>query len=179
MANDPELKIKISAQVADLTAQLDRVKTELRQLGEAGDAAGRRSGAGLSAMGAGAARAAAAIGVAVAGAAIFVKRSIDAADATGILAGKLGITTEALSKLQYAAKLSDVSQQSLEAGLRGLTKTLLAATDPASSAAESLAAIGLSARDVLDLPADQQIGAIADALSRVENPSLQAGLSHL
>lgn len=177
MANDPELKIKISAQVADLTAQLDRVKTELRQLGEAGDAAGRRSGAGLSAMGAGAARAAAAIGVAVAGAAIFVKRSIDAADATGILAGKLGITTEALSKLQYAAKLSDVSQQSLEAGLRGLTKTLLAATDPASSAAESLAAIGLSARDLLDLPADQQIGAIADALSRVENPSLQAGLS--
>ena len=65
----------------------------------------------------GAAKWAAAAGAAAAGGvAVLLKSSIDMADQTGILAGKLGITTEALSKLQYAAKLSDVSQAALESG---------------------------------------------------------------
>lgn len=185
MANDPELNIRISAELADLRAKLDTAQRQLRALGETGHAAGRRASAGVDGIGASvgtmarslarAGAVAAAAGVALTGA--FVKSAIDSADATGVLAGKLGITTEALSKLQYAAKLSDVSQQSLEAGLRGLAKTLTAATDPADEAAEALAAINLSAEDLLKLPADEQIGAIADALSRVENPALQAGLS--
>ena len=177
MVTDSDLKIKISAQVADLTEQLNRVKAELKSLGAAGASAGAQADAGLSGLGKNAAKAAAAIGVAVGSAAYFVKSAIDAADATGILAGKLDITTEALSKLQYAAKLSDVSQQSLESGLHGLTKTLTAALDPASGAAKALDAIGLSAAALLDLPADQQIGVIADALQRVENPALRGGLA--
>lgn len=107
----------------------------------------------------------------------LVKSSIDSADATGILAGKLGVTTEALSRLQYAAKLSDVSQGALESSLRKLATTLVSATDPASKAAKALGAIGLSASELLNIPADQQIARIGDALSRVENTSTRAALA--
>jgi hypothetical protein len=111
------------------------------------------------------------------GAALFVKSAIDQADAAGILAGKLGITTEALTKLEYAAKLSDVSQQALEGGLKKLTVTLTNAQDPASKAAQALSAIGLSASELIALPADQQLGRIGDALNTVENASQRAALA--
>lgn len=117
----------------------------------------------------------AAAGVAASGA--LVKTAIDSADATNILAQKLGISTEALSKLEYAAKLSDVSQASLEGGLKRLTKTLVDAQDPASKAASALGSIGLSSRELLSLPADEQLGAIADALARVQNQSERAAIA--
>lgn len=114
---------------------------------------------------------------AAAGAAVFVKSAIDQADAAGILAGKLGITTEALTKLEYAAKLSDVSQSALEGSLKKLSVTLTNAQDPASKAAQAFNAIGLSARDLIALPADQQLGRIGDALNNVENQSQRAALA--
>ena len=114
----------------------------------------------------------AAAGLAAAGiAGALVKSSIDAADATNILAGKLGITTESLSKLQYAAKLADVEQASLESGLKKLSRTLVDAADPASAAAKAFSAIGLSAAEIIKLPADVQLQKIADALGQVENAS--------
>jgi hypothetical protein len=114
---------------------------------------------------------------AAAGAAVFVKSAIDQADAAGILAGKLGITTEALTKLEYAAKLSDVSQSALEGSLKKLSVTLTNAQDPASKAAQAFNAIGLSARELIALPADQQLGRIGDALNNVENQSQRAALA--
>lgn len=114
---------------------------------------------------------------AAAGAAVFIKSAIDQADAAGILAGKLGITTEALTKLEYAAKLSDVSQSALEGSLKKLSVTLTNAQDPASKAAQAFNAIGLSARDLIALPADQQLGRIGDALNNVENQSQRAALA--
>lgn len=114
---------------------------------------------------------------AAAGAAVFIKSAIDQADAAGILAGKLGITTEALTKLEYAAKLSDVSQSALEGSLKKLSVTLTNAQDPASKAAQAFNAIGLSARELIALPADQQLGRIGDALNNVENQSQRAALA--
>lgn len=104
-------------------------------------------------------------------AAALTKSAIDSADATGILAGKLGITTEALSKLQYAAKLSDVSQQALEIGMRTLSRTLTEAAGGSKAAAKAFSDLGLSAEQLIKLPADQQLGAIADALNNVGNMS--------
>ena len=120
---------------------------------------------------------AASAAAAAAGSVLFIKSAIDQADAAGILAGKLGITTEALTKLEYAAKLSDVSQSALEGSLKKLSVTLTNAQDPASKAAQAFNAIGLSARELIALPADQQLGRIGDALNNVENQSQRAALA--
>lgn len=110
-------------------------------------------------------------------AASMIKSAIDSAEATGILAGKLGITTEALSKLQYAAKLSDVSQASLETGMKKLARTLTDAASGSAAATKAFDALGLSAEEIINLPADEQLGRIADALNAVENASQRAALA--
>jgi hypothetical protein len=162
-----------------LTAeQLDSLNTKVKATGSStfklsGDWQKQLGGMAVSAAKWGAATAAAA----AAGTALFVKSAIDQADAANILAGKLGITTEALTKLQYSAKISDVSQQALEGGLKKLTVTLTAAQDPASKAAQYLSALGLSARELIALPADQQLGRIGDALNNVENQSQRAAIA--
>lgn len=158
--------------------QLDSLNTKIKTTGSStfklsGDWQEQLGGMAVSAAKWGAATAAAA----AAGTALFVKSAIDQADAANILAGKLGITTEALTKLQYAAQLSDVSQQALEGGLKKLTVTLTNAQDPASKAAQYLAALGLSARELIALPADQQLGRIGDALNNVENQSQRAAIA--
>ena len=162
-----------------LTAeQLDSLNTKVKSTGSStfklsGDWQKQLGGMAVSAAKWGAATAAAA----AAGTALFVKAAIDQADAANILSQKLGITTEALTKLQYAAQLSDVSQQALEGGLKKLTVTLTAAQDPASKAAQYLSALGLSARELIALPADQQLGRIGDALNNVENQSQRAAIA--
>ena len=135
-------------------------------------------GESIGGAAAGAAKWAAAAGAAAAGGvAVLIKSSIDMADQTGILAGKLGVTTEALSRLQYAAKLSDVSQQSLESGMKRLSRTLTESAAGTGEAAKAFEALGLSAKDLINLPVDQQLGAIGDALNTVENASQKAAIA--
>lgn len=64
----------------------------------------------------------------VAGAALTfaasIKGAIDAADQMNKLAQRTGIATEQLSQLQFAAKLSDVSTESLTAGIKKLNLSI-------------------------------------------------------
>jgi len=68
------------------------------------------------------------------------KAALNFADDIGKMAQKVGMTTEALSKLTYAAKLSDVSMQELQVGVQQLSKNMEAGS-------EGLAALGISATD--------------------------------
>ena len=54
----------------------------------------------------------------------MIDDSLDAADATGKLAQKLGLSVESLSKYQYAAKFSAISIGELNAGLSALVRRL-------------------------------------------------------
>ena len=53
------------------------------------------------------------------------KAAIDFADAVGKTAQKVGTTTKALSELNYAAKLSDLTFSDLETGMRFLSKSMV------------------------------------------------------
>lgn len=68
------------------------------------------------------------------------KAAIDYADTIGKTAQKIGMTTEELSRLNYAAKLSDVTLGELQVGLGQLSKNMEAGS-------EGLAALGISATD--------------------------------
>ena len=64
-------------------------------------------------------------GVAAAGSlALLVKRSIDAADAIAKTADAIGISTDALQELRFAADLSGVSVESLDKALKFATKAI-------------------------------------------------------
>ena len=77
----------------------------------------------------------------------FVKSQIDAADATGKMAQKVGISVEELSKLQYAAKLADVDTGQLQTGLVKLSKGMVEAANGTGQARNALSAMGISVKN--------------------------------
>lgn len=68
------------------------------------------------------------------------RAALNYADEIGKMAQKVGMTTEELSKLNYAAKLSDVSLSELQVGVQQLSKNMEAGSD-------GLEALGISATD--------------------------------
>lgn len=89
-------------------------------------------------------------GIASVGAALAssLKGAVDQADKLSKSSQKIGIPTEQLSALKYAADLSDVSMESLEKSVSKLSRTMTeAAAKPTSEAANAFRALGVSVTD--------------------------------
>lgn len=101
MADNAELKVKISAQVADIKAALDRLQTELKDTGAAGERAGKKVQTGIEGITSAAKRAALALGAFItAYAAIRTGTAIiKAADDFQKLEARLKLTTK--SEIEY------------------------------------------------------------------------------
>jgi hypothetical protein len=119
MAQVSGIEVRFSGNTADLEKSVGRANSAIS--GFAKSAAAGLAGA-LS------------VGVFVAAG----KAAINYADSIGKMSQKIGMTTEELSKLNYAAKLSDVSLGELQGGLQLLSKNMEAGSD-------GLAALGISA----------------------------------
>lgn len=78
---------------------------------------------------------------------VWIKQSIDAADAAAKAAQGLGVTTEALSGLQFAAELSGVSNEKLSDSLKDLNKNIYEASIGTKTQADAFDALGVSVRD--------------------------------
>lgn len=108
----PEIKVKIDADTTGLTKGLAAATEKLTKFGKVAGAA---------------------IGVAVVGAAAglaaLTKAAIDNADELSKVSQKMGITVEALSRLQYAAKLSGVELSGLQTGMNALARNMAAGSE--------------------------------------------------
>lgn len=156
---------------AVLSSFADKAKEKFSSAGKANEEAGAKtekaaesaSGAiGKIAVAAGAATTAAlAFGTAM------LRSGINAADAAGETAKKLGVTTEFLTAMQYAASLSSVSTEQLNGALASMVRNLSKAADNAGPAKKAIKELGLDAKELETLGPEQAILRIADALDRV------------
>lgn len=104
----------------------------------------------------------------------------EAADRLGDLkdaASAIGITTDALQQLRYAAQLNGVDAATLQTALDKLTKNLGSAAMGGSAAKKSLDELGLSASALTSIPMQDALGIIADKLAGIENPAQRAALA--
>lgn len=96
-------------------------------------------------------RTAAAIGLVVSAAVIgfsaLVKNQLDVADATGKMAQRLGVSTEFLSAMGYAAKSNGADVQALDSSLQMLAQNQLKAAAGQKQYAAAFSAAGVSIRD--------------------------------
>lgn len=90
------------------------------------------------------------------------------------MSDRTGMSTEALSELGYAADQSGSSIEDLEIGIRKMQKTITSAGHGSKSAVEALDALGLKAEDLAKLNPEQQFTAIAEGMSRIEDPTKRA-----
>lgn len=103
-----------------------------------------------------------------------------AADKLGDLAdaaNSIGITTDALQELRYAAQMNGVDQAVLQQSLTVLSKNLGDAALGGSSAKKSLEELGISAIQLTSMPLPQALAVIADKFAGIENPAQRATLA--
>jgi hypothetical protein len=96
-----------------------------------------------------------------------VRNAINLADQTGKLASSLGMTSEALSRLEAAAGMSGLSTDNLRAGVTALVKSMGEAEDKTSGAARAFAAAGVATKDATGAlrPANEVIADLAERFS--------------
>jgi lambda family phage tail tape measure protein len=136
-ANLGSLNVELSANTATFQSDLGRAaqiaQTNMEKINRAVD----KAKTALEALG---------IGLSIHAFADMVKGTIEAADQLGKMSQKVGVSVEALSALQYSAKLSDVSLQQLGTGMEKLSKNMLAVEQGAGHAIASIGSLGVTAK---------------------------------
>jgi len=107
------------------------------------------------------------VAVGIAGFGFLVKKSMDATDALGKMADKIGINTAELGGLRYAAELTGVATNTLDMGLQRMVRRVSEAANGTGAAKNALIELGLSAEALNNLSPDEQFRAIADAMEGV------------
>ncbi len=108
-----------------------------------------------------------------------IKSAIDQADEFNKLSQKVGIATEALSELAYAAELSDVSREGLTKGLKSLSTNMYEAAQGGKEAASMFKGLGVefeSAPGKLRA-SDEVLGDLAERFSRMEDGAAKSALA--
>jgi archaellum component FlaC len=107
------------------------------------------------------------VGMAAAGVAAFTKIAGDFSD----LAAQTGLSVELMTELETALKDAGSTVEEFSNSVVKLRRFISEAAQGSKGAAEALGRLGLSAEDLIDLSADEQFLRIADALSKVKNPT--------
>lgn len=120
------------------------------------------------------------LAVTSAGAAIgtaMVRSSLQTVDALAKMSSRLGIATEDLIGLRYAAGLSGVGVSQLEMGLQRMTRRIAEAAMGTGEAVGALETLGLSAQTLSGMSPDEQFRAVADAMQQINGRSEQVRLA--
>jgi hypothetical protein len=152
------LSVRIGADTADLTKGLNQAKDGIKSFE---NASGRLSNTlkGLFAV------------ISVGAIASFTKEVIDAGDALGDLSERTGISVDQLSRLQYAAQISDVSLGELQGSLNALTRNMSAASMGTGEADQAFKLLGISYKTATgELRSSNEVLLdLADAFSQFED----------
>ena len=97
--------------------------------------------------------------------------SFKSGDQLAKTADKIGVTTEALAGLRYAAELTGVSAGTMDMAMQRLTRRVSEAANGTGEAVGALQELGINAAELEQLPLDKQMNVIADSMAKVESQS--------
>jgi hypothetical protein len=102
---------------------------------------------------------------------LLVRQSLLATDALSKTASKIGTTTEALSGLQYAGKLTGVEVNVMNMALQRFSRRASEAAQGTGEAKNAIRELGIDARELVKLPLDERMLVLADAFQGVQSES--------
>ena len=100
-------------------------------------------------------------------------------DSVAKMAKRTGLSTEALSELQFVASQSGTEFESLENAFRRMQRGIYDAGMGMKSATDALGLLGLSAADLQGLAPEDQFALLADRMGRVADATQQAALAQV
>lgn len=163
MATTEELLIEIGAKIDKLVEGVDKSESKLDELKEHAEAVGE-SVAKVGEL----------FGIAFTADALkeFVLSMAELGEKTERTAAMLGISVQSALQLQGAAKLTGTDMDGLAMSIERMSLNIQhAGRDSVNPTAQALKLLGLSAKELIGLPADQYFERLAEAVSKF-NPSL-------
>lgn len=161
-----KLSVVLSGSTSGLESTLNAGKESVLSFESTVESAGRKVTGILAGLG---------VGLSVAGITEYLKSTFESIDATAKLSESLGIATDSLGRLQYAAQLAGVSNDDLDTGLKKMLKSLYDAQQGMGEAGKAFSAIGLNTQDLVNMKPDAAFAKIGDALRNIQNPAERAG----
>jgi hypothetical protein len=169
MTDLAKLVVKLEAQTADYQKNLEKAQKQLDRFNKSSSASAASIGKGIAAA-----------ATVAAGALVYMgKAAIDNADRLNLLSQSTGVSTEALSQLEYAAQMSGLSSEDLTKGLTKLSKAAFAAASEGGSAAEKFERLGIQVKnaDGSIRPTEDLLLDIADKFSKMEDGAAKTGMA--
>jgi hypothetical protein len=166
MSNTPGINVPITGTTTGLNAALNQAGVLIKKFGATVNSASKPARESLDKLG-GVIKDYAAPIAAMAGAWYGFSKVAEAFARGGALtktARDLGITTEALTKLQAAGRASGVTSEDLERSLQRMSTWLAQSAEVGSQASKELAKLGLSAKDFSGMSADEAFKRLGDAM---------------
>ena len=108
---------------------------------------------------------------------VFAKKQADAIRQTTLMADRLGITTSALTELQFAASQYGVDSDKLHDSMKDLSERIADAASGASGYEEALNRLGLRSQDLIKLPLEQQFMAVSQGVAGLSTQADKAFVS--
>lgn len=183
------LSADTSAFSASIRAAEQDFSTRFRQMGSASKLQSNRIRDNFNGMSGGAERFSSSLkqaakqltvlgGVAT-GIGLLGKRMLDVADSTAKTADKLGMTTDSLQELRFAASQAGVPTQKLEASLAQFTKRIGEAANGTGTAAATYRELGISVlnADGSFRSSESVLNDVADALAGMQSQSERAAVA--
>jgi len=110
-------------------------------------------------------------GAGTAALALMTAQLAKTADALGKLAGRINANAEGLSELQFVAERSGVAIEALNIGLQRQVRRISEAAKGTGEAKDAIKELGLEAKQLNKLKADEQFLEIAKAIDKVQEPA--------
>ena len=162
MSTVSTLLVNLKASTASFTKGMKRGRKSLSSFGALAGKIGTATARGFAVIGG----AAIAAGVALS---FPIKNAMSAIDNIAKMSSELGISTEALSGWEHAAKITGSSLQDLHKGLQIMTRRLGEAKQGYGEGKKGLEALGLSVDKVANMGGEEAFTLIADKISKLEN----------
>ncbi len=98
-------------------------------------------------------------------------------DQVAKMAKRTGFGVEALSELTFVASQTGTSLEAMETGFRRMQRSIYDAGRGLSTQTDALADLGLEYKDLAGLAPEDQFKLLAEAISRIEDPTRKAALA--
>jgi len=104
----------------------------------------------------------------------MIRNYVKTGDEVQKMALRTGMSTTALSELRYAADICGADLNTVELGIKRMSRALVDASEGSSEYVEAFARINLKAEELIGLSPEQQFDKIARAIASVEDPTIRA-----
>jgi RecA/RadA recombinase len=109
--------------------------------------------------------------------AALTKSGLSAVDSLAKTSARLGVATEDLASLRFAAQQTGVAVQTFDMGLQRMTRRVAEAAQGTGEAQGALKELGLSAQELVALSPDEMFRRVTDAMQGVGNQADRVRLS--